>query len=76
MEWQDWKHLPETEQMLKWLHSQREGVKEDWAQRLYVGETPKEMYSKNCEALGKVEAILELISIIEDNPESMEMKDE
>ena len=76
MEWENWKHQEETQQLLKWLADQRDELKEDWASGQYVGDNWVTQTGKNAEALGRANQLGEVISTIVDEPEKMEVVNE
>lgn len=59
--YRQWRQNPDTEQFFKELHMMREEIKENWAQRSFIGDTPDEMYAKNASALGEVRILDDLL---------------
>ena len=72
MDWQNWKHLPETKKLLEYLAAEREELKESWAGQAYVTDKWVTQTGKNAEALGRANQLGDIIHKIVDEPESME----
>lgn len=60
-EWSEWKHLPQTIEWFRFLHSLREVRKEEWAQAMFVGELVEESIQRNSAALGETQLLKEII---------------
>ena len=65
LEWQEWQQHQQTKAFLQLLHQSVQAIQVEWCNRQFVSDDPYKSTTLNSAALGKIEALGEIINAIE-----------